>query len=79
MVAGRQLVVLQPHLAVARVPEASSDVEYSQNLILTKKVATIPISPFYIQSHEGKQLVRFCFAKKETTLRQALENLKEKP
>jgi len=74
---GFQVIAPQgTYFAIAQVPEGTSDVEYSQNLILTKKVATIPTSPFYIQSQEGKKLVRFCFAKKETTLKQALENLK---
>lgn len=48
-----------------------SDVEYCEKLIKEKGVAAIPCSAFYSDSDEGKQLVRFCFAKKEETLRAA--------
>ena len=45
---------------------------------LTKEygVATIPLSPFYSNGRDDK-LLRFCFAKKETTLREAAERLKK--
>ncbi|HVZ96795.1 MAG TPA: aminotransferase class I/II-fold pyridoxal phosphate-dependent enzyme, partial [Chitinophagaceae bacterium] len=44
---------------------------------LTKKagVATIPLSSFYKTGVDNKVL-RFCFAKKETTLKEAVERLK---
>lgn len=44
--------------------------------LLTEKygVATIPISAFYSDRHDDK-ILRFCFAKKEETLRAAVERL----
>jgi len=44
---------------------------------LTKEfgVATIPVSAFYQDGTDNKVL-RFCFAKKEETLEQAVERLK---
>jgi aspartate/methionine/tyrosine aminotransferase len=53
-----------------------NDVEYCKELILNKKVAAIPTSAFYIKSNEGQSMIRFCFAKKEETLKAALKNLK---
>src|SRR3990167_11251055 len=38
-------------------------------------VAAIPVSVFYQAPPEDLRLVRFCFAKREDTLRQAAENL----
>jgi methionine aminotransferase len=37
-------------------------------------VAAIPLSPFYVDAKE-QGVVRFCFAKREETLRIALERL----
>jgi methionine aminotransferase len=44
--------------------------------LLTEKygVATIPISAFYSDKHDDK-ILRFCFAKKEETLKAAIERL----
>ena len=63
------------YFAVARLPEGRDDVEYCRELIVAKKVAAIPMSAFYLRSGEGRKLIRFCFAKKEETLRKALERL----
>lgn len=52
-----------------------SDSEYAMELIKTRKVALVPPSSFYLKSNEGKEYLRFCFAKKEETLRAALINL----
>jgi aspartate/methionine/tyrosine aminotransferase len=52
------------------------DVEYCMQLIKTKKVATIPPSSFYIKSDDGKNYLRFCFAKKDQTLISALDYLR---
>ncbi len=51
-------------------------VEVCQKLIKVNKVATIPTSAFYLKSNEGESLIRFCFAKKEETLKAAINNLK---
>ncbi len=53
-----------------------SDVDFAMKLIQENKVATVPPSAFYLKSREGERYLRFCFAKKEATLRQAASNLK---
>lgn len=52
-----------------------NDVDYSMKLIQEKKVATVPPSAFYLKSTEGEKYLRFCFAKKDETLKQAAINL----
>ena len=52
------------------------DVDYALKLIKENKVATVPPSAFYLKSTEGEKYLRFCFAKKDETLRQAAINLK---
>lgn len=52
------------------------DVDYAMKLITERKVATVPPSAFYLKSTEGEKFLRFCFAKKEETLREAVKNLK---
>lgn len=51
------------------------DVAMSQWLTREHGVATIPISVFYQTPPAESRLVRFCFAKREETLRQAAERL----
>lgn len=53
-----------------------NDVDFALELIKNRKVATVPPSAFYMKSAEGETYLRFCFAKKEETLRQAIQNLK---
>ena len=65
------------YFIIARLHDLESDVEYCKRMIFEKKVATIPASAFYLKSDEGKKLIRFCFAKKNETLKRALENLKK--
>ncbi len=55
---------------------SKNDVDYAMELIVDKKVAAIPPSVFYAVSDEGKKYLRFCFAKKHSTLSDALTNLK---
>ena len=50
------------------------DTEFVQQLLVQHKVAAIPLSPFYGQA-PSQTLIRFCFAKQETTLQQAAERL----
>lgn len=52
-----------------------SDVDFAMKLIKENKVATVPPSAFYLKSTEGEKYLRFCFAKKEETLKSAVENL----
>ncbi len=51
------------------------DVAMAEWLTREHGVATIPVSVFYQQAPAGLRLVRFCFAKREETLRQAAERL----
>lgn len=52
------------------------DVDFALELIKNRQVATVPPSAFYMKSAEGEKYLRFCFAKKEETLKQAVLNLK---
>jgi methionine aminotransferase len=51
-----------------------NDVDFAVWLTKEYGVATIPVSPFYSNKKDDK-LVRFCFAKKDETLRVAVERL----
>ncbi len=51
------------------------DVTMAEWLTREHGVAAIPISVFYQQPPEGLRLVRFCFAKREETLREAAQRL----
>lgn len=64
------------YFAMALLPEGENDVDYCKKLIVEKKVATIPTSAFYLKSNEGTRMIRFCFAKQDDTLLNALKNLK---
>ena len=50
------------------------DDEFAKELTIKHKVATIPFSAFY-QDKTDHKVIRFCFAKKDETLEQALEKL----
>lgn len=52
-----------------------SDKEFAVWLTKTAKVTAIPVSAFY-HDEKNTQLVRFCFAKKEETVQEAIANLK---
>lgn len=53
-----------------------SDTDFAIRLIKEAGVATIPVSAFY-RSGEDHKVLRFCFAKKEETLRAASQRLVE--
>jgi methionine aminotransferase len=53
-----------------------SDRDFAIWLTKTYGVATIPVSPFYSDGRDDR-LVRFCFSKKEETLREAARRLAE--
>ncbi|MCK5074187.1 MAG: aminotransferase class I/II-fold pyridoxal phosphate-dependent enzyme [Bacteriovoracaceae bacterium] len=52
-----------------------NDVEFCKELIIERKVAAIPTSAFYFKSNEGEKHIRFCFAKKNETMTNAIKNL----
>ncbi len=58
--------------AISDLPEA----EFAKWLTSEIGVAAIPVAAFYSQPHESG-VVRFCFAKKDETLRLALERLSQ--
>lgn len=51
-----------------------NDLDFTKRLVKEFGVATIPLSPFYIHGNQT-QCIRFCFAKKEATLTEAVERL----
>ncbi len=51
-----------------------SDVEFCESLIKKAGIATIPLSPFYVNPPNDK-LIRICFAKRDDILEQAAEKL----
>ncbi|HEX2726265.1 MAG TPA: aminotransferase class I/II-fold pyridoxal phosphate-dependent enzyme, partial [Beijerinckiaceae bacterium] len=52
----------------------TDDVAFCQRLVVEHGVAAIPVSAFYAEA-AVKNVVRFCFAKRDTTLDAALERL----
>jgi len=50
------------------------DIDFAKRLTVEAGVATIPLSAFY-KNKRDDHVVRFCFAKKESTLRQAVDRL----
>jgi methionine aminotransferase len=51
------------------------DVHFARRLTVEHGVAAIPVSAFYESPPTGQRLVRFCFAKQESTLDAAAERL----
>lgn len=51
-----------------------SEIDFSKKLTTEAGVASIPVSAFY-QNGEDNKVLRFCFAKKEETLENAVERL----
>ena len=51
------------------------DVAFAHDLLRGGGVATVPGSSFFEQPRDGAHLIRFCFAKRESTLAQAAERL----
>jgi methionine aminotransferase len=62
--------VLADYSALSDLPET----EFAQRMIVDYGVAVIPVSVFYGQPFDAR-VVRFCFAKKDETLRAALDRL----
>lgn len=52
----------------------ASDVEFAETVLLEAGVASIPVSPFYV-SPPKLTVLRFCFAKNDSTLEDAAERL----
>lgn len=60
------------------VPTEESDMDFVLRMVHQSKVAAIPCSAFYQKSSEGKRWLRFCFAKEDQTLQEAIVRLKDK-
>jgi aspartate/methionine/tyrosine aminotransferase len=54
----------------------ANDVEFARHLVRDVGVATIPGSSFYADGQDGSSLVRFCFSKREATIREAENRLR---
>ncbi|MBI4350303.1 MAG: aminotransferase [Elusimicrobia bacterium] len=52
----------------------ADDAAFCERLVREARVAAIPVSAFYAVDHQ-RSIVRFCFAKKEATLAEALRRL----
>jgi methionine aminotransferase len=60
-----------------KVPEAKlNEIDFCRWLTSEIKVAAIPVSAFYGESINSN-IIRFCFAKKEETLKAAIERLQQ--
>jgi aspartate/methionine/tyrosine aminotransferase len=53
------------------------DVEFAKYLVRDIGVATIPGSSFYLNPRDGSTLIRFCFSKREATIREAERRLEK--
>lgn len=62
--------VLADYSALSDLPET----EFAQKMVVDYGVAVIPVSVFYERPRDAR-VVRFCFAKRDETLRAALERL----
>lgn len=51
-----------------------NDIDFADEITINHKVASIPLSPFYRKAPDD-HFLRFCFAKKDDTLKQAAEIL----
>jgi methionine aminotransferase len=66
--------VLADYAAISQLP----DVEFCEWLTREAKVSAIPVSVFNTNK-EDKKVVRFCFGKKDDTLRAGLARLQQIP
>lgn len=62
-------------LDYSNIRDDLTDVAMCQWLAQEYKIVSIPISVFYQQAPQNLRYLRFCFAKQETTLQQAIEIL----
>jgi methionine aminotransferase len=62
---------LADYSAISDLP----DLEFAKVLTREHGVGAIPLSPFYERPPVGQRLLRFCFAKQDSTLDAAIERL----
>jgi aminotransferase len=56
---------------------ASDDVAFAHYLVREVGVATVPGSSFFHDKELGRQYIRFCFCKQDSTLLSAIERLRK--
>ena len=54
----------------------TDDVDFARHLVRDVGVATVPGSSFFHDKALGRQLIRFCFCKRDETLDEAIRRLK---
>jgi methionine aminotransferase len=54
---------------------SENDLDFTRRLVTEFGVASVPLSPFYKDNIQN-QCIRFCFAKDNQTLEQAVERLR---
>lgn len=62
------------NVSIAGTPWEGRDTDYARDLTQRRKVAAIPLSSFYLDE-PARDLVRFCFAKREPILDEAVRRL----
>lgn len=62
-------------MADIRKFNAASDVEFAMQLVKDPGVALVPGSSFFANPADGKNIIRFCFSKRDETLTKAGERL----
>ncbi|MCX7909078.1 MAG: aminotransferase class I/II-fold pyridoxal phosphate-dependent enzyme [Ignavibacteria bacterium] len=77
-----QKSIFKPHkpfgsyFIMVDIPTSNKDdIEIAKELTVHNNIATIPASPFYAKSSEGKTMLRICFAKTKETLMKGIQNL----
>jgi aminotransferase len=55
------------------------DVSFAKYLVQEIGVATIPGSSFYLDPRDGASMIRFCFSKRDETIREAERRLERLP
>lgn len=66
------------YFILSQLSASQNDQTYVYELMEKNGVAAIPCSPFYSVSSEGQKLLRFCFAKKDETLKSAVQKLRKR-
>ena len=58
--------------------KGESDTDFAMRLLRSGGVASVPGSSFYLEPQRENREIRFCFAKKRSTLERAIEALRQR-